>query len=269
MNKLLEKFKTMKMENKLLLLALACGLMAALTGYAFIALKEASLVRSMEPVKVLVAAKYINPKTQINEEMVRFAEMPAKFVTSANVKDYKKLKGRMAMVPFIEGEPILLNKVSEKADELSAAVPTGLRAVAISVDEESSVGYMIKPGDNVDALLTYQQGEGKQVHNVTATILQAAQVVAVGTEFSGSETGKKYNTLTLAVTPEEAELIIFAVSYGRVSFSLRPVGETVKEKIRVTAIDDLLKQIKTNEKGEEEAVKPIAAPPDGMKTREQ
>ncbi len=268
MNKLIERFKTMKMENKLLILALVCGLLAALTGYAFITLKEAGLMKSMEPVRVLVAAKYINPKTQINEDMVREAEMPAKFVTSANVKDYKKLKGRMAMVPFIEGEPILLNKVSEKADELSAAVPTGLRAIAVSVDEESSVGYMIKPGDNVDALLTYQQGEGRQVHNVTATILQAAQVVAVGTEFSGSDTGKKYNTLTLAVTPEEAELIIFANSHGRVSFALRPVGETTKEKIRVMAIDDLLKQIKTNEKGEDDAAKPPAVAADGIRTRE-
>ena len=91
MNKLIERFKTMKMENKLLILALVCGLLAALTGYAFITLKEAGLMKSMEPVRVLVAAKYINPKTQINEDMVREAEMPAKFVTSANVKDYKKL----------------------------------------------------------------------------------------------------------------------------------------------------------------------------------
>jgi pilus assembly protein CpaB len=139
----------------------------------------------------------------------------------------------------------------------------------VSVDEESSVGYMIKPGDNVDALLTYQQGEGKQVHNITATILQAAQVVAVGTEFSGSDTGKKYNTLTLAVTPEEAELIIFAGSHGRVSFALRPVGETTKEKIKVTAIDDLLKQIKTNEKGEEDSTRPPAAANEGIKAREE
>jgi pilus assembly protein CpaB len=267
MNKLFEKFKTMKMENRLLLLALVCGLLAAITGYAFITLKEAALMKSMEPVKVLVAAKYITPKTQINEDMVREAQIPAKFVTSAHVKDFKKLKGRMTMVPFIEGEPILLNKVSEKAGELSAAVPTGLRAVAVSVDEESSVGYMIKPGDNVDAFLTYAQGEGKLVHNVTAIFLQSAQVVAVGTEFAGSDAAKKYNTITLAITPEEAELLVFAGSRGRISFALRPMGETIKEKIKVTAFDDLLRQIKTNEKAGEDAVRTPDKPADSVEKR--
>lgn len=256
MNKFIEKIKGMKMENKLLLLALTCGLMAAVTGYAFIALKEAAMIKSMEPVRVLVAAKYITPKTQISEDMVRSAQIPARFVTSAHVKEFKKIKGRMAVVPFIEGEPILLNKVSEKADELSGAVPSGLRAIAVSVDEESSVGYMIKPGDTVDALLTYEQGEGKQSRNVTAMILQSAQVVAVGTEFTGTDAAKKYNTITLAVTPEEAELMTFAGSRGRISFVLRPIGETIKEKLRVTAFDDLLRQIKTNEKGEDKIIKP-------------
>lgn len=267
MNKIVENLKNMKMENKLLLLALFCGLLAAIMGYGFITLKEANMMKSLEPVKVFVAAKYITPKTQINEDMVKEAQIPAKFLTSAHVKDFKKIKGRMAMVPFIEGEPILLNKVSEKADELSAAVSTGLRAIAVSVDEESSVGYMIKPGDMVDTLLTYEQGEGKLTHNVTAIILQAVQVIAVGTEFSESDAVKKYNSLTLAVTPEEAELITFASSRGRISFILRPIGDNTKEQIKMTAFDDLLKQIKSNERKDEYSEKSISSNQEDIKTR--
>lgn len=249
MKKLLEKFKTIKMENRLLLLALVCGLLAAITGYAFIAVKEASVMKSMEPVKILVASKFITPKTRLSEDMVKEALMPAKFVTTAHIKDFKKLNGRMAMVPFIEGEPILLNKVSEKADELSGAVPTGMRAVAVGVDEESSVGYMIKPGDYVDVLLTYEKNEGKQAQNATASILQSAQVVAVGTDFNAAAV-KKYSTITLAVTPEEAELLTFATSRGRISFTLRPAGETMKEKLGVTDFSSLLSQIRSNGKGD-------------------
>lgn len=249
MKKLIERLKEIKMENKLLLLALVCGLLAAITGYVFIAVKEAGMMKSMEPVKILVASKFITPKTRLSEDMVKEALMPAKFVTSAHIKDFKKLSGRMAMVPFIEGEPILLNKVSEKADELSGAVPTGLRAIAIGVDEESSVGYMIKPGDYVDVLLTYEKNEGKQAQNATASILQSAQVVAVGNDFNAAVV-KKYNTITLAVTPEEAELLTFAASRGRVSFTLRPAGETMKEKIGVTDFAGLLNQIRINSKGD-------------------
>ena len=249
MKKIFERLKGIKMENKLLLLALVCGLLAAITGYAFIAVKEAGMMKSMEPVKILVASKFITPKTRFSEDMVKEALLPAKFVTSAHIKDFKKLNGRMAMVPFIEGEPILLNKVSEKADELSGAVPTGLRAVAVGVDEETSVGYMIMPGDYVDVLLTYEKNEGKQAQNTTAVILQSAQVVAVGTDFNAASV-KKYNTITLAVTPEEAELLTFAASRGRISFTLRPAGETMKEKIGITDFAGLLNQIRINGKGE-------------------
>ncbi len=244
-----EIFKNMKMENKLLLLAVSCGLAAAVLGYFFIANKESDVMKSMEPVRVLSAAKYITPRSQVREDMVKFVEVPAKLVTSAHVKSFDQLKGKLTLVPFIEGEAILLNKMSAKAEDLSSAVPTGLRAVAVAVDEESAVSYMIKPGDYVDVLLTYDTSDSKKSIITTATILQAAQVLSAGTEFNAAAGGKKgYNTLTLALSPEEAEIIVYAREKGRLSFALRGAGDTIKEKIMIATFDGLLAQIKSNEK---------------------
>jgi pilus assembly protein CpaB len=209
-------------------------------------------MKSMEPVKVLVAAKYITPKSQIKEDMIKFMEIPAKFVTSANAVSFEKLKGKMTIVPFIEGEPILMNKLSEKAEELSSAVPTGLRAVAIAVDEESSVSFLIKPGDYVDVLLSFESSGEKKVSTVTAVILQAVQVVSTGTKFDAPDPDAKgYNSIALALSPEEAEILTFAREKGRITFALRGVGDTVKEKLKLTSFDDLLKQIRSNEKSDE------------------
>jgi hypothetical protein len=57
------------------------------------------------------------------------------------------------------------------------------------------------------------------------------------------------------MTPEESEMLIFARERGRISFSLSAIGDKTKEKIRTTEFEDLMKQIKKNEKGDETAEK--------------
>jgi Flp pilus assembly protein CpaB len=128
--------------------------------------------------------------------------------------------------------------------------------VAVAVDEESSAGYMIKPGDYVDALLTYESGGERKNGTVTATILQSIQVVAAGSGPEGEGSDKKYNTISLAVTAEEAELLVFAGARGRITFTLRPVGETGREKLKAATFEELIKQVKANEKSAPQSYAP-------------
>jgi len=246
-------FKNMKIETKLLLLAVACGLMAAVLAFILITGKEKNIMSAMEPVKVIAAAKYIPAWTKLDETMVDYIEIPRKFVTQAHIIKFDKYKGQMSMAPFIEGEPLLANKLAEKGEELNVAIPTGLRAVSVAVDEESGVGYMIKPGDYVDVILTYQdQGmDGKNKSLVTATVLQDVRVVAVGQDFSFTKKSSSYGSVTLALTPAEAEVLVFAREKGKISFTLRALGDRVKEKIRATEFEELMKQIRKNESGGE------------------
>ncbi|MCE5299351.1 MAG: Flp pilus assembly protein CpaB [Spirochaetia bacterium] len=261
MKKLLEGFRSMKIESRLLLLALACGLIAAALAYIFISSKENEVLKSMEPVRVLVAQKFITPRTQLKEDMVSFEEIPRKFVTSANITGFDSAKGRMALVPFVAGEQILQNKLSAKAEELSSAVPTGMRAISVGCDEESSCGFMIKAGDHVDVLLTFENGRGQNAFMATAMILQCVQVLAVGTDFSGRQKeGREYGSIALAVTPEEAELITYSRQKGRISFALRGLGDTQQESLKMSAFEELVKQIKGMEKQtREQATKPAVS----------
>ena len=127
--------------------------------------------------------------------------------------------------------------------------------MTVSVDEESGVGFMIKPGDNVDILLTFETAENQRLFTATATILQSVKVIGVGANFKGNETQGDYNSVTLALTPEEAELLTFAKDKGRINLALRPLGDRVKENVRLASFNDLMKQIKSNEKSEEEIKK--------------
>ncbi len=243
-------FKELKTETKLLLISLLSGLLAALLIYFFVSEKEKFILQKIEPVKVVVAAKYIPAWSEITEDMVDFADMPKNWVTDAHILDPKKALKKVAIGPFIKSEPILINKITERGEELNTAIPLGLRAVSVGVNEITGVSYMIKPGDYVDLILTYEDSREKKLY--TATILQAIKVIAVGNNFKMKGKEEIYSTVTFAVSPEEAEIITFAKEKGKINLALRPIGDRTVEKIRQVSFNDILNQIKKTEKGEEE-----------------
>ncbi len=234
-------------EKKLVIIALICGAAAAAIIYFFLSGREAEILGKMEPVKVYAAAKVIPAWTRIEPEMLTVLEMPKRYITASHTSDRKKLLGRLTMVPFAQGEPLLLNKVSEGGDELNTVIPAGLRAVSVSVDEESGVGYMVSAGDYVDVILNFQGEENSKKAMTTATILQAVKVIAAGQHGSSSKS-KQYATITLAVTPSEAEIIMFAKEKGRINFSLRALGDRGKESIKTVSFRELYESIKENER---------------------
>ncbi len=246
-------FKNMKVENKLLLVSVFAGAIAAILAFYYFSTLEQNIKSKMEPVWVIAAAKYIPSYTRLEKEMLKIIEIPRKMVNKANVLDIEKIEGKITLVPFIEDEPILDNKLSRKGNELNVMIPTGLRAISLSVDEEAAVGFMIRPGDYVDVLLTFQDSDsitGKGMLK-TATILQDVKVIAVGSEFSLDKKNTNYSSITLALMPEEAELLTFAREKGKISFVLRALGDRTKEKIKQISFADIIRQIKNNEKQDE------------------
>jgi pilus assembly protein CpaB len=239
-------------EKKIIIIALVSGALAAAFAFLLISAKESRLEAEVKPVKVMVAAKYIPALSVIDREAVEFGEVPAKYLSGANAVDFNEIKNKVTLVPFLKGEAILLNKIAQKEAELNTAIPAGMRAISVAVDEESGVGYMVKPGDYVDVLLTFDMTGGKSGYNATATILQAARVISAGRNSSGAYAEDGYRTLTLALTPQEAETITFAREKGKLSFSLRPIGDRGREKIRTVVFSDLMKQSKESQVNEVE-----------------
>jgi pilus assembly protein CpaB len=270
---IIEKFRAMRMENRLLTLAVVCGALAALAGYGVLAVKENEINELNRPVKVVLAARYIAPGAQITADMLKEGELPAKFVTAAIGRSFKSITGFIALVPFVENEPVMINKISQKVQQLSSSVPTGLRAIAVAVDETSSCGYMIKPGDRVDVLLTYDKSSDKKVNIVTSTILQCAQVIAVGQGFEEGESSKRYSSVSLAVSAQEAQMLAFAGERGRFTLILRPAGEMDKGKTADMTYDGMVKMSAESEKyADKDETVPEARPADmpldeGMKKR--
>ena len=163
---------------------------------------------------------------------------------AAEKDDFKDVLGRKLAVTRKKGEVLFWSDI-EGGDPasrgLSSEIRRQMRAISINVNTSSSVSGMVKPNDHVDVIGTFNFPDDKgKVHRgdlVTSTILQNVLVLATGRVTSKSRTGQSlgmsqgYATVTLEVTPREAEMLAFAEQIkGRLVLTLRNRNDTSFEK---------------------------------------
>jgi pilus assembly protein CpaB len=116
---------------------------------------------------------------------------------------------------------------------LAAVLASGARAISIGVDAISGDGGLIWPGDRVDMILTQELNEKDTPlakRFVSETVLNDVRVVAVdqsiaqGAVASGDNaTGRIARTVTLEVSPQQAERAALAERLGKVTLAIRAV----------------------------------------------
>lgn len=186
---------------------------------------------------VLVAAKEIPTDTVITEDYLNVQAVPSKFVQPYAARRGANVLGMVALAPIAEGEQMLTNKLRSQQDRplaatLSGLTPEGKRAVTIGTDALTGVGGYVRPGDTVDVLWTLrlpQPGGQEAGEPVTMTLFQHVSVLAVGDQMMGkTTTDREANpdyTVTLALDPQEALLLLYAREQGGIQLSLRPSSD--------------------------------------------
>lgn len=183
---------------------------------------------------VIVAKTDIAPKTTITNEMIKEVSVPKDYMQPNAIKDKKKVVGSIARETVIAGEQITARRlvVAGKSSGFTGIIPKDKRAMTVAVTEETGVAGFPKPGDYVDLVVTFDQQElGEPVSQI---ILQNLQVLATNHEMEGGETvaatnskpsgtpTSKTNTVTLAVSPQEATQLALSDEKGKVRLALRP-----------------------------------------------
>ena len=126
-----------------------------------------------------------------------------------------ELKGSMTRDAFLRGEPMRRDKLVKAGvgGFMSAMLPTGMRAVAIKIDNcgDFSAGGFILPNDRVDVVRVYRDDEATKARGVEVigaqTILSNVHVLAIGQNVQ-EENGKKVvvgGNATLELDPKQAE----------------------------------------------------------------
>jgi Flp pilus assembly protein CpaB len=138
------------------------------------------------------------------------------------ITDVYQLRGQRTAYPIVAGEQIVAGRL---AGELQAAggklgIPSGFQAASITLDGQRVVAGDLQAGDHVEIFGTFKgNGEGG---DTTRVVISDAQVLAV---YGGTEPGDGGRTITLAVTPPDASLLIWAQEQGRVWLTLMPPNE--------------------------------------------
>jgi pilus assembly protein CpaB len=147
------------------------------------------------------------------------------------MSDPNQVLGRGLVMPMIENEPFLDLKLASKeaGAGLPPAIPPGLRAVSVKVNEVIGVAGYVLPGTHVDVVVTVSPTQ--QATDVTSkVILTNVLVLAAGTRIEQGEKDKKpiaVTVVTLLVDPDQAERLTLASTEGKIQLALRnPLDKT-------------------------------------------
>jgi pilus assembly protein CpaB len=135
---------------------------------------------------------------------------------------------------------------------LAYSIPSELIALSIPVDEVQGVSGLVKPGDHVALFVTFEKDPETGQPAITKMILADVKVLAVGallrsdstsaetesdsggafgtSRQQSSEASLNSQTLTLALSADEAEQVVFCEESGSVWAALLPAtGQEVPE----------------------------------------
>ena len=162
-------------------LALTAGGGLALATYNFTQKPGRTVTIPTRP--VIVAATDLDIGAELRPEDLRVVEWPANGVPKDAFADTAEVIGRGIIYPVIENEPILPNKLASKeaGAGLPPAIPPGLRAVSVRVNEVIGVAGYVLPGTRVDVVATVSPTDQK-ADMTSKVILTNVQVLAAGTK---------------------------------------------------------------------------------------
>lgn len=228
------------MQNRLkiaLVVAVFFGLIAAYGIYNFLSSKqkEADSLRAANQ-DIVVAGKDIPPGTILNEEvikkgLVKTTPWPKSSIPVGAFSSPQQVVGKVNRVKILANEPILESRLAGEGAGLTVRLEAGKRALAVRVDEIIGVSGFIVPDDRVDVILTTTPVGGNQDTKVSKIILQNKRVLSVAQSTEQKE-GKPQlaRSITLEVTPEDAEKLSLASQEGQIALALRGLGDDTEAK---------------------------------------
>jgi len=217
----------------LLLLALGCGLVASIGISQVMDARNRGAAPAVEKEPILVALKDIKVNETLNEKNLKLEEWPKDKIPADAMRDLKEVQGQRAGGIILADEP--LRKAKFAVDHRIEEIPRGYRVVAVSADAVSATGNLLQPGDRVDMVLSVKHNNSGTQNQIAKTILQDIRVFAINEQYRPAEGNKSdesiaAKTVSLLVTPTQAETIALAGEMGKIRLVLRhPDDEGIAE----------------------------------------
>jgi pilus assembly protein CpaB len=205
-------------------------------------------------VQIVAAAESLKAGQKLTSDMLTTKSLPTTAVGANAIQNPASIVGQTTRYPVPEGTLLTsdLLVAPAKVNSLSFQIPPGLRAMTVPVSNNDSPATLTAPGDFVDVMVSAkatvlgqpvsaaQVALGRNPGDIDAvvTVLQNVQVLSVdrsivpdGVPYDSSVRGTppsgKDNVgfFTLALTPDQAQLLWLAQQQGKLGIILRPFGD--------------------------------------------
>ncbi len=174
--------------------------------------------------QIVVAAEELLLGTRLTAQRLRMVPWPKAVALEGSFLDPEEILGRGVVVRMLPNEPVLESKLApiEAGAGLTTAIPEGMRAVAIKVNDVIGIAGFVLPGTRVDVIVVGSPDERKR-NDTSKVILENIVVLAAGQNIEQSIDGEPQTVqvITLLVTPEGAEKLALASVDGRLQLALR------------------------------------------------
>ena len=175
----------------------------------------------------------------IKDDQFRIIQVPASVVVDGAVTSVDQLAGKNNSVAILAGEQIPAARISGNVPGGALAIPEGMQAITVSLDASRGVAGAINAGDHVTIYSTFKDAPrkgGTVNETVTTALVPTVELLAVfrplasstfgGDEPTSSEQLPGSLTVTVALTPEDAQRFVFSMETGSVWFGLLPPDES-------------------------------------------
>jgi len=206
------------------------GFIAAYGVYNFLLQQRNNALQVKVPTQdLLVAAKDIEPGTSLTQELLKVASWTTSSVPKGTFAKADEVIGKVLTHKALLGDPITQAKLSTLDETgLTVRLAEGYRAMAVKVDEVIGVSGFIAPNDRVDVITTMNPpGKTQREDRISKIVLQNKRVLSIASEAETTNGAKPkvVRSITLEVTPAEAEKLTLAAVDGNIILALRGRGD--------------------------------------------
>lgn len=191
---------------------------------------------------VVVATSEIGRGEVVTLEQVKLIEWPIETVPEGSFLNKEQAIGQLARNRIYPNDPLTQQKLldSNSPSVLAMLIPAGRRAISVKVNEVTGISGFIAPGSHVDVLLSVSGGKDEEPAR-TRTVLQDTEVLAIAQNIEQKDNKPVVvSTVTLNVTPRDAERLTLASHEGSLQMVMRNDRDTTKVYSAGIALDHLI-----------------------------
>jgi pilus assembly protein CpaB len=192
-------------------------------------------------VAVVVSKQDIAANVDLNEliknDQFKIIQVPEVAVVEGAITSIDQLRDKHNSLAILAGEQIPVARIEGEGTVPGGVlgIPAGHEAITVSVDAPRAVAGTVVAGDMLTVYGTFSGFEtpaGKKIPTMTTVLVPSAEVLAVyqptygdtggGLGATQNQRGAGTVTLTLALTPTDAQRMVFTMETGTVWLGLLP-----------------------------------------------